>query len=292
MSTPERPDHVTPQAIIDAAIDSGRIAGTWLMTGADDALAFAEQTACRLLATDNPEAHPGYRVLTPDETSGVITVDEVRQASTFLQRTSADDSWRVLMIAHAHLVNTQGMNAFLISLEEPPPRAVILLVTDQPGRLLATVRSRTRRIRLPVKDIADQMRKAAQTMPPEFVAAAGSYAQGSPERLKTFLDHQGLWDDLHAARGKSFHEVEDFVRKLEDSAAQHLTMEMLLIAVESSCRESLTPRHPHASLPRWLSLWERLVRSFHDCETLNLSTERALVAAIQALGNASNHARA
>src|SRR6266516_4200962 len=56
---------------------------------------------------------------------------------------------RVILVYPAEAMNANTQNALLKNLEEPPPATVFLLVTTQPERLLATVRSRCLRFALP-----------------------------------------------------------------------------------------------------------------------------------------------
>ena len=62
--------------------------------------------------------------------------------------TPAEGGWRVVVVDGAEELNQTSANALLKILEEPPPRAVLLLVCAAPGRLLPTIRSRCRRLRL------------------------------------------------------------------------------------------------------------------------------------------------
>ncbi|SLN34857.1 DNA polymerase III subunit tau [Aquimixticola soesokkakensis] len=98
-----------------------------------------------------------------DEKSGKlksqITVDEVRKLNTFFQMSSADGGRRVVIVDAADEMNTSAANALLKQLEEPPAGATILLISHQPSRLLPTIRSRCRDLRLSPLD-APQMAQA------------------------------------------------------------------------------------------------------------------------------------
>ena len=77
-----------------------------------------------------------------------IAVDDVRRISDFMSLTPAEGGWRVVVVDGAEELNQTSANALLKMLEEPPPRAMLLLVCAAPGRLLPTIRSRCRRLRL------------------------------------------------------------------------------------------------------------------------------------------------
>ena len=82
-----------------------------------------------------------------------ITVETIRGLISFLSRTPAFGGYRVAIIDLADDLNRNAANALLKVLEEPPTRTLILLLAEAPGRLIATIRSRCRRIDLrPVPD--------------------------------------------------------------------------------------------------------------------------------------------
>ncbi len=76
-----------------------------------------------------------------------ITIDEIRALKGFFQLSAPDAGWRVAIVDAADEMNTQAANALLKTLEEPPARAILLLVCHQPARLLPTIRSRCRELR-------------------------------------------------------------------------------------------------------------------------------------------------
>ncbi|MBC9248188.1 DNA polymerase III subunit delta' [Paracoccus sp. 11-3] len=80
--------------------------------------------------------------------SAQITVDEIRRLLSFFHMSSAEGGRRIAIIDAADDMNTAAANALLKILEEPPKDALILLVTHQPARLLPTIRSRCRTLRL------------------------------------------------------------------------------------------------------------------------------------------------
>ena len=82
-----------------------------------------------------------------------ISVETIRNLTSFLNRTASAGGHRVAIVDTADDMNRNGANALLKILEEPPARTTLLLLSATPGRLLATIRSRCRRIDLrPVAD--------------------------------------------------------------------------------------------------------------------------------------------
>ncbi|MEM8776248.1 MAG: DNA polymerase III subunit delta' [Pseudomonadota bacterium] len=77
-----------------------------------------------------------------------IIAEDVRALNGFFGLTAADGGRRIVIIDAADEMNVQAANALLKMLEEPPERATLLLVSHQPARLLPTIRSRCRELRL------------------------------------------------------------------------------------------------------------------------------------------------
>src|SRR6185437_15210056 len=99
-------------------------------------------------------SHPGLLVLrravNPDtgRMMNVVSVDEVRKLSGFFHLTSGAGGWRVAIVDTADDMNDAAANALLKALEEPPARAMLMLLSNRPGRLLPTIRSRCQRLDL------------------------------------------------------------------------------------------------------------------------------------------------
>ena len=100
------------------------------------------------------QSEPGLALVTrtPNEKTGrlrdVIVVDDIRRLQRFFGLSAADGGRRVVIVDSADEMNTSAANALLKMLEEPPARATLLLVSHQPSRLLPTIRSRCRTLRL------------------------------------------------------------------------------------------------------------------------------------------------
>lgn len=158
-------------ALLDA-MARGRLHHAWLLTGPEGVgkATFAYRAARRLLGArpapafgllgadpDDPvsrqvaaQSHPDLLVLERDLGDGKarrnITVDEARTVAGFFANTPATAPYRVAIIDAADDLNSNAANAILKTLEEPPPRGVLFLISHAPGRLLPTIRSRCRRL--------------------------------------------------------------------------------------------------------------------------------------------------
>ena len=138
-----------------------------------------------------------------DRLSADIRVDEVRKLKGFFSLSAADNGRRVVIIDAADEMNTAAANAVLKLLEEPPRGAVLLLVSHQPNRLLPTIRSRCRELRLgPLgpDDLAAALAGAGDLPAPETAAALADLAGGSVgEALRlVHLDGLALYRDILA----------------------------------------------------------------------------------------------
>jgi DNA polymerase-3 subunit delta' len=122
----------------------------------------------------------------------VIRVDDVRRAVSFFGSTAGEGGWRVAIVDAVDDLQREGANALLKVLEEPPERAILLLVSHAPGRELPTIRSRCRRLLLrPLaeSDIALAVAAASGREPENGdVREAARACDGSVGRALSLLD--------------------------------------------------------------------------------------------------------
>jgi len=142
-----------------------------------DGYACGECADCRQFRA---EAHPDFHLLEPEEAGKPIKIDAVRALCADLELTTRGGR-RVAVIRQADAMNLASANALLKTLEEPPPDTVILLVSNRPASLPATIRSRVQRldITLPSKTtalawLADQTGQDAASIHQALAAAEGA----------------------------------------------------------------------------------------------------------------------
>ncbi|GAA4223469.1 DNA polymerase-3 subunit delta' [Sagittula marina] len=114
--------------------------------------------------------------------SALIRVDEVRKMSHFFSMSSADGGRRVVIVDAADEMNAQAANALLKMLEEPPARSTILMICHQPARLLPTIKSRCRTLRLSPLGHGDMLAALSQAgvdLPPGDTEALNILSEGS-----------------------------------------------------------------------------------------------------------------
>ncbi|WP_037307792.1 DNA polymerase III subunit delta' [Ruegeria halocynthiae] len=152
------------------------------------------------IAPDHPVAHriqagaePGLAAITRSVNDqgrlrGEIVVDDIRKLGKFFGLSSADGGRRVVIVDSADEMNISAANALLKMLEEPPARTTLLLVSHQPSRLLPTIRSRCRTLRLsPLgpEDMQSALAQAGAEMPAQtdHLAALAAGSVGDAVRL-------------------------------------------------------------------------------------------------------------
>ncbi|MDO8884597.1 MAG: DNA polymerase III subunit delta' [Pseudotabrizicola sp.] len=127
--------------------------------------------------------------------SADIRVDEVRKMKSFFALSAADGGRRVAIIDAADDLNTGAANALLKLLEEPPVQVTFLVIAHQPHRLLPTIRSRCRELRLnalPAEPLARALEQAGGAVDPEDVQALGELAGGSVGEAFRLTNLDGL----------------------------------------------------------------------------------------------------
>lgn len=158
--------------------------------------------SCKLIVAGS---HPDLLWVHPEEDKQQIAVDQVRAVSERLYQTSYRQGYKVAVIEPAHLVTTAGANALLKTLEEPPPRSLLLLVSWQPSTLPATVRSRCQQLAIarPGSAVALQWLREQQV---SVDASLLEFAGGGPLRA---MAHAGasfstLDQEMQRALGELF----------------------------------------------------------------------------------------
>lgn len=184
-------------AFLDA-FNTGRLHHAWLLTGPRGVgkATLAWRIARFLLATPDPDpngmfgapvptslevspdhpvshriaagADPGLKSVHRTENEKTkrlrdqITIDDIRSLGAFFQLSATDGGRRVVIIDAADDMNVNAANALLKMLEEPPARTTLLLICHQPSRLLPTIRSRCRTLRLGTLSPAQMEQAMAQ----------------------------------------------------------------------------------------------------------------------------------
>ena len=146
-------------ALISRAIDSGHAAHGYLVCGdlrgqCDE---LTEMILRKLfpneLAQVESRCHPDIAWLEPEGKSRTIHVKSMRERIVEpMASTAFSGGWKAGVIVGADRMELAAANSFLKTLEEPPPKTMFLLLTDQPDAVLSTIVSRSQRIDLPLSE--------------------------------------------------------------------------------------------------------------------------------------------
>lgn len=153
------PHAILLQGVVDSGLDrfSILLAHSLLCEKPRDGLSCGNCRSCHLLSVGS---HPNFQVIEPGEMesgklSRVIKIDQIREIMDRVQQTSLQEGRKVLVIYPAEVMNPNAANALLKNLEEPPANTVFILATNNPSRLMATIRSRCQLVDVPLPSIME-----------------------------------------------------------------------------------------------------------------------------------------
>lgn len=304
------PDVAAEEAFLDA-LNRGRLHHAWLLCGVEGSgkATFAYRAARRLLGaapdlTRGPlgaapydpvsqlvsaQSHPDLlvmeRLVEGGKQKKTISVDQARDLPGFFAKSPSQAQYRVAIIDAADDLNVNAANALLKILEEPPERGVLLLVTHAPGRLLATIRSRCRRLSFPIwtPDQLETLVRNRTGADPEDARLAADMAGGSPGAALALSS--GAMQEVDAlARswvlGAAVDRAEqlavaDGFRGAEGQARFEALMDRLIAAVKVRALEA-----PAGQGARWAELWTRLAELPDRTAAINLDRADVLAGAL------------
>ncbi|EJF82208.1 DNA polymerase III subunit delta' [Bartonella doshiae] len=149
-------------------------------------------------------SHPGllhisrrFDVKTQKFKTGIL-IDDIRDIMHFLNQTSKDGGWRIVIIDSADDMNRSAANAILKTLEEPPSKTLFILISHSSGKLLPTIRSRCQQISFrPLSD--DEMKQVIRhlfsnqgIMDKKTVEMIVKRSKGIPRKAALLICHGGL----------------------------------------------------------------------------------------------------
>ena len=92
------------------------------------------------------DTHADIHWARPESKSRVITTDQMREMMREIQLKPTEAQFKVAVIVAADRLNVQAANAFLKTLEEPPQKSILILLSTEPSRILETIISRCLRV--------------------------------------------------------------------------------------------------------------------------------------------------
>lgn len=190
--------------ILREAVSGGRVASGYLLFGPEGvgkatvARRFARAIfcpdgarsgeacgACPACTRSASGSHPGLVEIERESQATQLKVSQVHELAEKLSLRPLEGEAKVAVLDDVERANEESFNALLKTLEEPPPRTTLVLVTSNREVVPETVRSRCQGVRfgpLPKGDVREILRGAAEDLDPEAVEALADLAAGSPGR--------------------------------------------------------------------------------------------------------------
>jgi len=336
--------HEAAEAALLKAYRSGRLPHAWLLTGlrgigkATLAYRFARFLFAEgsgegsgLFAALPPSlavapSHPTFRLVASGNHPDLLVVErgfdprrkrlrseivaaEARTVANFLHLTPSTGAWRVVIVDGADAMNRHAANGLLKILEEPPKQAVLLLVSDNPGRLLPTIRSRCRTLAL--KPLAPPIiTEALQRLRPDLSASDATMltglAEGSIGRALALAAAGGialyrslfsLLERLPELEGEALNGFSERITRSGGEESFALLGELLpgwlarLVSLGAGQGEAVMPEEERVmrrlasgrGLDQWAEVWEKLTHLFAQADSINLDRKQVVLNAFFAL---------
>ena len=235
-----------------------------------------------------------------------IRVDEVRNKkdgfrniARFLSKTPAEGGWRVIIIDSADDLNTWAANTVLKTLEEPPKRVLLILVSNNPAKLLPTIHSRCRRLTLnllPAKTINKFLQKYNPQMTSDDLNQLVEIADGSIGRalefskdggLDIFREVNGILSTLPQLDIPRLHHLGDKLNRDKSGKVSELTFDIISRWLVNVIKD--LAKNDKRRLDRWIEVWENTGRLINDTKRLNLDPKQVILNTFIAIKSAANH---
>jgi len=273
----------------------------WLLAGGETAdLSIPESASLfrRVAAATHPDLFTAERRINEktERLQGEIVIATIREANKFMRLTPAEGGWRVIIVDGAEDMNPNTANALLKMLEEPPPRAILLLTTAAPGRLLPTIRSRCRVLPMAALPLPDMARLLGEYVPELGQGARNrlaELAEGSIGNALALAAEDGialaaLVDEaldapVKPARAQA---IADTVARMVEGVDKFETFFALLrarLAARTRQAARLGSGEGGANLAASVALWQEFGRMEREVLLLNLDKRAAVVVALSQL---------
>jgi DNA polymerase-3 subunit delta' len=300
---------------VQASFASGRMPHAWLIAGIEGIgkAALAKHIAQFVLTNGEgelgkpclhqaaklveAESHPDLLIIRRgrDEKTGilrnVIPVEDILKVAPFFHKTATHGGARVVIVDEAHALNRFGQNAILKIVEEPPPRALILLTVTTPGVLLPTIRSRARALQLsPLgnEDMRVIVRATAPQTSSEDIDAAIALSGGSvgfalktlrAEALPLYREMLGILDSMPHMDIARLHKLADQIARKADSENFEVLSALLIERLRTAALGE-AEIHPKGRADLAMQLWDKTRATFAVAEASSLDRKLAFINAM------------
>ena len=220
-----------------------------------------------------------------------IRIDDVRKIIQGFHQGSGMGGWRIAIIDCADELNRSSANALLKMIEEPPERALFLLIAHQPGRILPTIRSRCRKLMLGALSEDETIAAVEALGPPvterphDEIIAAAARAEGSVRETLRLLSGDALSFDANVARlferlpqmdWLGVHMLADKLTGRDNEDAYETFMRALQRRIDARVRALAEAGAPPARLIGYARAWDEIGQLARETEVFNFD-KKALV---------------
>jgi len=220
-----------------------------------------------------------------------IRIEDVRKIIHSFHQGSGTGGWRIAIVDCADDLNRASANALLKLIEEPPDRALFLLVAHQPGRILPTIRSRCRKLILGALTEQETIAAVEEMGPPwsetsrDAIAAAAGRSEGSVRETLRLLSGDAMAFDSSVARlfdrlpqvdWIGVHMLADKLTGRDNEDAYETFMRALQRHLGSRVRTLAQAGAPPARLVGYARAWDEIRDVARETEALNFD-KRAMV---------------
>ncbi|MBF0271998.1 MAG: DNA polymerase III subunit delta' [Magnetococcales bacterium] len=255
------------------------------VTGTAGVAGCGECVSCRKCAEGN---HPDLQRLELLEKKSRISVDQVRELTRFIAFTPMESAWKAAIVDDASLMNDAAANALLKTLEEPPSGSLLILITNRPGALLPTIRSRCQQERfqpLGAEVITGLMARLAPEVSVAERSAGARMAGGSIGAAIRLCERGALekrsrfFRELDTLSERSLADVVESAREWGEAERFSLVPELLETWFGERIRVSVQDGQSQGvETEQWLEMATQLTRLAREARIFNLNARLTLEA--------------
>lgn len=194
------------------------------------------------------EIHPEVKIVAVEEGATQLRIKQVGEIQADIMLCPLEAKKKIFIINDAHLFSADAAHSLLKTLEEPPPQAVLILITAQPAVLLPTILSRCQRVdftALPEKELASFL-NSEKNLPLETAHFLARFAGGSLGRAYRYLE-QGIMEQkisvekfLSRAETISLNELFDEIARITQNKERlQLFQDLLLYLLQERYLETV-----------------------------------------------------
>ncbi|MCZ4273093.1 DNA polymerase III subunit delta' [Maritalea porphyrae] len=257
-----------------------------------------EQRVAEMVATGG---HPNLKVIRrafnhkTGKYAANTGVDVVRDAMRFFQTSAATKGLRICIVDSIDDLNANAANALLKTLEEPPANALFLLICNQLGKTLPTIRSRCRLLRLGVLMDQDVSAVVGQIAGPDAQAQLPSIleiARGRPRKAleavmassDPTLQALGNWlAQPNLSNDAQLMQLGASIAQSKDEAIWPMALEMLENAIAWRIKHLALTDKNNPALAKAMSVWEKTGEQLRDQAVYNLDKKQTIIMILDAI---------